>query len=539
MPISRRLAAYTAAFLVLLLLVASLLGSAWRPLDYLVFRVLSIADAPELEDDIRIIDLPHSSSTTRSFDLPDFRARTIDLLQTLSSLSEGYERPRAVILDLYYGSDQRLVPELLAAITALQEKKIRVYGVFDTMDLTGTSFEQRRADHAMAIYERLDGGLLHTRFNQKLGAITYNSHLEIPYAEGGLSATITALPLRVAMDLNQIDEPYPPREYVLPHGSQADVTQKTLHFTHPAGTTSGGSFMQLETPLVTAPDIHDKLLIVASYEGDRVVQGRPGPEHVAWAIDDQRKGNRNARTPMNNPLILIGVVLFAAAWTALIYALLFKYAKSLQTSPRLLALLAFGAGLAALAALSALVLTIGQVLPVGLALFATALAAALAWHFANRFLVTGVAEGSGKYDVFISYSRKDGDWVYNSLYKPLSELRKADGSPLSIFFDRNEISLGEAFTSKYMWAIVDSRHFIPVFSENYYGTRSHGRNEMDLAYKRYVEKSIRILPVAFSDESVPEIYNGLNYLNVTTETAFFSALAAELTAPEQTPEATA
>ena len=122
-----------------------------------------------------------------------------------------------------------------------------------------------------------------------------------------------------------------------------------------------------------------------------------------------------------------------------------------------MASLSVGISVAALAMVAAAALTLKYVTPVGLTLFAIVLAGILAWRFALKFLVTGLAEGSAKYDAFISYSRQHSEWVVKNVYEPLKAMRKADGSELVVFFDRTEIGLGEAFTAKYMWAIVDSR----------------------------------------------------------------------------------
>jgi hypothetical protein len=75
-----------------------------------------------------------------------------------------------------------------------------------------------------------------------------------------------------------------------------------------------------------------------------------------------------------------------------------------------------------------------------------------------------------------------------------------------------------------MWAIVDSRFFIPVFSKGYYD-KNHCRNEMDLAYKRSVEQKIKILPVALSEDDVPQIYSHLNYVDVRANKSFMSEIA--------------
>jgi len=152
-------------------------------------------------------------------------------------------------------------------------------------------------------------------------------------------------------------------------------------------------------------------------------------------------------------------------------------------------------------------------------LFAIVLTGVLAWRFALKFLVAGVAEGFGKYDAFISYSRQHSEWVVKHVYEPLKTTRKADGSELAVFFDRTEIGIGEAFTAKYMRAIVDSRFFIPIFSDDYYA-RNHTRNEMDMAYERSVRKKIVILPVVHTAQPVPEIYSHLNYIDAQMNPRF-------------------
>ena len=91
----------------------------------------------------------------------------------------------------------------------------------------------------------------------------------------------------------------------------------------------------------------------------------------------------------------------------------------------------------------------------------------------------------------------------------------------------NLCGLGEAFTTRYMWAIVDSRFFIPIFSDDYYG-RKHTRNEMDMAYKRFVEKKIVILPVALTAQPVPEIYSHLNYVDAQANPQFIEDIQKSL-----------
>jgi hypothetical protein len=254
---------------------------------------------------------------------------------------------------------------------------------------------------------------------------------------------------------------------------------------------------------------------------------------VAWALDDARRGHRNARVPLDHAGVVAGLILAMGLLTAGAIGLLFKFVPRLQSRPALLAVSGSLTGLALLALTGAACHSMGYVMPVGLPLAAVLLAGLLGWRHAAKYLAAGAAEGSGEYDVFISYSRQHGDWVAANVFAPLAAVRKPDGQPLKIFFDRTAIGLGEAFTSKYMWAIVDSRVFVPVFSADYYG-KNHCRNEMDLAFKRHIDKRLRIAPIALEAGAVPEIFSVLNYIDVLTNPRFIDDIVRTIL---DTPEA--
>ena len=99
---------------------------------------------------------------------------------------------------------------------------------------------------------------------------------------------------------------------------------------------------------------------------------------------------------------------------------------------------------------------------------------------------------------------------------------------MKIFFDEKSICIGEQFTAKYMWSIVDSKVFIPIISEEYYG-KNHCKNEMDLAVKRSVEKLIRLMPIVFSYDCVPEAFQHINFMDVSINKDFIESIKAELT----------
>jgi hypothetical protein len=143
-------------------------------------------------------------------------------------------------------------------------------------------------------------------------------------------------------------------------------------------------------------------------------------------------------------------------------------------------------------------------------------------------------EGSGEYDVFISYSRSKSEWVKKYLYSPLKDFTKPDGSKLKIFFDENEIGIGEHFTTKYMRSIIDSKLFIPVMSQDYYN-KNHCRNEMDIAVKRKVEQLISIFMITFDYKYVPEEFNHINFVDLKKGLDFMPILEKELINQDDSP----
>jgi hypothetical protein len=78
-----------------------------------------------------------------------------------------------------------------------------------------------------------------------------------------------------------------------------------------------------------------------------------------------------------------------------------------------------------------------------------------------------------------------------------------------------------------MWGIVDSKVFIPIMSEEYYN-KNHCKNEMDLAYKRSVEKLIDIMPVVFTFKCVPPIYTHIKFFDINEEPDYMAKIKEEL-----------
>ncbi len=527
MPTLRRLSLHLLAFVVLMAAFTAL-TTAWHRLDYAAYHRFYLPRAVPFSPGIVVVDLPRHRTPSEDADPTDFRARLADLLTLLGAQPQP---PDAVVLDIVFTNDTRGLPPLLAALDSLTAHGIEVYAVVDPVERSGNatvSAEEVWKDHAKVIYQDHLSGYGHTRINSPyLGLLSYDTEFALTTADGSELA-LYALPLKVVLDKTQKPAPAA-QSLILALADSGEIAARTYRFEHAADSTSGGRFVQ--GAATAMPDVGDAIVLVGSIEEDTPEEITvAGPIVVASALSAQLSGGPTLQ-PNNKPAILIVQFLAFAALTAAVFALLFQYVKRLQTHPVLTALLSVVAALAALAGAGAVGMQLGFATPVGLTVIAILLAGALAYHYALKFLVTGMAEGSGKYDVFISYSRQQGDWVVANILEPLKAMRKADGSPLAIYFDKESISIGEAFTTKYMWAIVDSRFFLPVFSPEYYG-KMHCRNEMDLGYKRAMDKRVALLPVALTLSAVPPIYAHLNIAIADQNAAFFDGLRKRLLEPD-------
>lgn len=526
----RRLSAHLLLFVVLMAGFASL-TNIWHRVDYAVYQRFYLPRAVPFSPGIVIVDLPRHRAPTEDADPTDFRARLADLLDDLAAQPQP---PDAVVLDIVFTNDVRGLATLLTALDSLTGRGIEVYAVIDPVARSGNvtlPAEEVWKDHAKVIYQEHLSGYGHTRINSPyLGLLSYDTEFTMTTAEG-YELSLYALPLKVVMDNNQVPAPKA-QPLILALADSGEIAARTYRFNHLASMTSRGYFTQ--GAATATPDLGDAIVLVGSIEEDTPDEvSVAGPIVVASALSAQLSGGPVLQ-PNNNPVLLIVQFLAFAALTVAVFALLFQYVKRLQTQPVLTAVISVAVAVAALAGLAAAGLRLRFATPVGLTLFAIVLAGALAWQFALKFLVTGMAEGSNKYDVFISYSRQQGDWVVANVLEPLKAMRKADGSPLAIYFDKESISIGEAFTTKYMWAIVDSRFFLPIFSPEYYG-KMHCRNEMDLAYKRAMDKRVALLPVATTLAAVPPIYAHLNIAIADQNAAFFEGLRKRLLEPEPAP----
>ena len=386
--------------------------------------------------------------------------------------------------------------------------------------------------------ERNSGsGRYHTNFYPERDMASYENDFIFRSGTFADSTLIESLVYKVVHDLGDskamlLEDKR--RGSIVPYASISEMQMRSYFF-NPDSTLSINSFEPYKgmDPADQIIDMDEKIVIVGDPISDVIDLGSatvPGPYVVTWAISDLLDENIRLKLPLESTSVIIGQMLFFAFFVALAFALIFKYVKSLQTKPLIIAILSFLVVLLLLFIYYEVILTFKAVIPVGQTIIAMIVAAGLSWRFAHKFLVTGIAEGSQKYDVFISYSHgPQANWVEKNVYEPLVAYRKPSGDKLNIFFDKKSIGIGEAFTSKYMWAIVNTKCFIPVLTDEYYG-KNHCKNELDLAINRHVEKLIKINMLAFNFEAVPAPYRTFNYIEVGKNLNFIDTITSKLEA---------
>lgn len=537
----KRLAVYLLTFILVSAIVIFVVD--FRKFDnYLVGQANKTSNKDEIVNKeivyVHLDNHPAAESECMSFTL--YRQSLIKLLNTVAEQTRNNNGPKGVVLDFWFSSDVTEISNLEAAIQQLKDLQVPVYSSYnvnvahESVDLNSIDFNQVDAKHATDLYDFVlagpDTGCIgraHTLFYAEQNMASYENSIFLKSDTNGNLTEIPYLPLRVAQDLTDSKSMARDEERkgsIVPYGSITEMQKRTFTFV-PDTFSAVGSF--LSPPGENMPmDMDKKILVVGDEVNDRIDIGTgymPGPYILTWSLSDLLDNYNRLKLPIENLYVIIGQMIGFSFFTVLIYALIFKYVKLFQTKPSIIALISFIAGAGCLYIYYRLMLNFKAVIPAWQTMAAMMVACFLSWRFAHKFLVTGVAEGSQKYDVFISYSRGQGDWVYKNVYEPLAAFRKPNGDKLNIFFDVKSIGIGEAFTAKYMWAIVDTKCFIPVISEEYY-KKNHCKNELDCAVKRWVEKLISIQAIAFSFSAVPEAYNTINFVDINKDPNFIETI---------------
>jgi hypothetical protein len=523
-------------------------GLLWEKTDEMMVSKLSFntSKASEIRSSIAVIDVDilQNNPPDNTSCISCQRELIVNLLKTINA---EQQKPEALILDFSFSSDTTLIKDLKTQIEALQQADVKVYASYDIDEYLAAPEDQKEfftfdIRQAQELYDLL-GNRLHTnytltykpedqRFLIEHESVKYLNNLKI---DGSIdSVAIESVIHRVNLDQTDADAKVTYENKLVPLGNQKTIEAKTYRYI-PGKDNALGMFEAHPSNTEDKLDFKKKDFIIVGDLTNDIISAKqnssvyfPGPYLVAWTLSEElANADQKIIKQYESSLVIISIQTIAfSLFTVLIFALLFKYVKRLQTKPWALALLSILISIGVLALYVLLFISLNKIPLISLTVIGILLASILAWRFAYKFLVTGIAEGASDIDLFISYSHGDSTWVRENVYEPLKDF-KVNGRPLKIFYDVKTIKIGEAFTSKYMWGIVDSRLFVPIMSKEYY-KKNHCKNEMDLAYKRYIEKLIDIMPIAFSFDFVPEIYQHVIVADITVEKDFIDTIKEKL-----------
>lgn len=276
-------------------------------------------------------------------------------------------------------------------------------------------------------------------------------------------------------------------------------------------------------------------VVVGTIKYDRLpFVDRSGPEVLGWALSNALDaGSLVGKMPYydvqpENARLLWLVPAFSAL-TVLAYSAIFLALKRLRLrklrypSPWLSAAFAAAIGIAVVAVFELAQLLAHHLAPqVSLITLGVVVAAGLSGVRGSQIL-TEESEAADvapaevyDYDVFISYARQDGAWVYEHVFVPFRDAVLPGGGRLSVFFDTASIRSGTQWQSKLALAIDGSRFFVPVYSEAYF-KQPYCRFEILRAHRKWVhagEESRCVLPIALGHPKIMEAVDDIQALSI-------------------------
>jgi hypothetical protein len=522
--INNRLFFYLTGFVIVLTLAAMIADRGLRNLDFITYKAVYFNSDYDsfVSDRIFFIDIPEIKDV-------DYRERIVKLLDTINKMSSEMEikdRPEAIILDFSFKENNKKDSLFIEAISNLQVNGVNVFGVYDVYSENNQlDYETNENERDSELYGKFSYGRLHTRvdIHEPSGIIWYESFLKFSASSGEIK--VPALPLKAANPDNSI---LTNETYILPYGNQANL--EVLTWTYEPNNNAGNSLLNKKYD--ESFNIRNKFIIIADVKNKTdqfQFNGKdvPGPYLLSWALLDQLEGNRLAIQPINNMWIQFLIVLSSIIFIALFFDWIFKRAKKLQTQPLILAVISFFAGLIILVVIIYF-MPGNKIIRPGLPSLSMFMVAIFIWQYKKKYIKQGVIDGGETYDLFISYSRKQAKWVKKNVYIPLKGFKNSEDKKINIFFDEESIPPGEQFQDFYKEAILNSKIFLPVFSEDYFKS-NHCTEEIKFAELRKTETkntetNFRIYPITFNFDIVPKKHTDINIVHIDDENSFMKGL---------------
>jgi hypothetical protein len=508
----------------------------WRVADWRFFSLLHRSSGVSVSDDVMIVDVPYNEN------LAVFRAGVSRLLRKLAEKPDNL--PKLVVLDAWISADTSGLSGLKSAVGKLRDARVPVYaGVDPTREGKPEQLDAVYMDrHAVSFYDMLDGKG-HTRFSHIAGVVHYQPSLDLPPTDIAGIQYVQALPVVLAM--HHYNVPATSKPVIVNLGQIGELRQHIWTYHHNENGEASFSPFSSESKVTAtsragAPSLRGKVVIVGSLNKDREkFEQLSGPEVLAFAISERILPKSSNRPPeiLENPLLLFGMVLAFAGLSVMLFHTLYRKLPTMRNRLWVLALANTGALLMLLAAwvagLSLLNLAYAQIT---LVVISIVVSTGVSWFALRRGMEEKLialpeeqSASDGKemteYDVFISYARtpENSAWVRAQVYERLLRLRKADGSPVRVFFDQRNIEPGEDWYRKLALSIQGSRFFLPVYTADYF-SRKFCEFEMRRAALRHVELGDFFIAIAREDVTVPTQYNHIQYLDVRTDADFMDRI---------------
>lgn len=481
-----RLLRYAAVWVLLMV------ASAWMPdelrlMDWALVDRLAPTATP-WPSNVELVDLGWDLDPAK---LKDFRE---NLAAAMTALARLERKPRMVVIDVAVSPIPLGLGPLQKAAKELVDQRIEIVGVADRSAFApglGKDDALERQGFGPDIYN-YEARLGHSSLRYEGNSYWYWPCLEV--GNPVLSDyCLPAVPYIVGEKVRRPDRAVPAisaeaRPVLFQPGSPELWPSRVWKLDPKEGLVSADGRRGVEA-------LAHSIVILGNPAMD-VVNGRPGPELLAWAI-----GATASPTPPEAPrptvLATPGWTLgFALAFSAFAVAVFKGMQRALKHPERHLVGLTVASALVSLCGLAALLVLMRQgmhvaFVPVSYVVVAILVTIGMAWReLRNRLrdlaLTTDVDRPPGTkdeaWDVFVSYSHSPAeniDWVERNLVLPL----RARG--LNVFFDKHSLKLGTDWYFKIAYGIQSSRCMVAVYSEDYF-QKSFCRFELRKATVRHI-----------------------------------------------------
>jgi len=518
------IARYTALWLLAMAVV--LWTPWWREADWRVFGLLNKSNTPSWPQQWVIVDVPYEDADG---DPTVFRREISDVLAAIRER----QRPRMVILDVYFSSDPRGLDVLQGSLRQLRDARIPVFAAINPVDQSGNPTAQFMSSHAAPIYQQQLDGFGHTQFEFGGTTLKYEPFL-------ALSSALAVPALAVVVAEQQFARPVTSENtsLIVNVGKPAVAVEHTVR----AFRAVDGSINFRGAK--GSVDLTGTNVLIGSLDKDRSpFANRSGPELLAWALIERTTtvDAAVAQRPLTSDWIMVALATVVPLASVLAFLRLRRLPRRQTLTLWVPALGAVVLGLTLVAMWVGLTYALGYLYPrVTLVAIGVMLAVALAWLSARQAALRSAVEMqvdgqrevlAPQYDFFISYSRTPDNarWVAKNVYEPLRSARDASGRPLRVFFDTEDIKAGASWYATLVTAINSSRHFVAVYSKDYF-SKGFCRFEMERAAIRRVNQNDFIIPVLRETVQVPAEFDHIQFVDARDDRDFIDKVLAQANA---------